>query len=210
MKTCFLPLVAAVALLAGCVTVAPKDYTEFRKSNPLSILVLPPVNESNEVLATYSLLTTMTRPLAELGYYVMPVVMVDGLLRENGLALPAEMHQAPLDKLRAVFGADAVLYITIEKYGSKYQLLASNTFVHARAKLLDARTGIQLWAGQVQTVYSGQSGLIEALVEQVMNKLVDQAHQVAGMASYQLLTIPGQGLPKGPRHPEHGKESLSK
>lgn len=204
MKARLCPLLASLALLTGCVTVPPKDYTEFRRSNPRSILVLPPVNESTEVIAPYSLLTTTTHPLAELGYYVVPVVMVDALLKENGLGLPAEMHQAPLAKLQEIFGADAVLYITIEKYGSKYQLIASNTYVHTRAKLVDARSGTTLWEGRTQTVYSGQSGFLEALVEQVLNKLVDQAHQVAGMASYQLLTIPGQGLPYGPRHPEHG------
>lgn len=197
---------AGVLLFAGCATVPPKDYTAFRQSNPRSILVLPPVNESSEVLASYSVLTTVTRPLSELGYYVVPVVMADHLLKENGMALPTEMHQAPLEKLRSVFGADAVLYITIEKYGSKYQLLASNTVMFARAKLTDARTGIELWQGRVNITYSGQSGLIEALVEQVLNKLVDQAHNVATMASFQLITIPGQGLLKGPHHPEFGKE----
>ncbi len=200
-------LVVAGLALPGCVAVPPKkDYTEFRKSHPRSILVLPPVNESTEVGATYSLLTTTTRPLAELGYYVLPVVMVDHYLRENGLTVADEMQQAPLDKLYEAFGADAVLYITIEKFGSKYQLISSNTIVYARARLLDGRSGVKLWEGRAQAVYNGQSGFVEALVTQVLNKLTDQAHQVAAMASYQLLTTPGQGLPKGPRHPEYGKD----
>ena len=207
MKAILFPLLAALVLLTGCVTVPPKDYTALHQSNPRTILVLPPINESTEVIAPYSLLTTTTRPLAELGYYVMPVAMVDAFLKENGLGLPAEMHQAPLAKLQEIFGADAVLYITIEKYGSKYQLVASNTFVFARAKLVDARTGTTLWEGRAQTTYSGQSGFLEARVTQVLNTLVDQAHQVAGMASYQLLTTPVQGLLYGARHPEHGKEA---
>lgn len=199
----FIPLVI-LAALAGCKTLPPKDYTEFKKSNPRSILVLPPLNESSEVLAPYSVLTTVTRPLSELGYYVIPVVMTDQFLKENGMSVSAEMHQAPLNKLQSIFGADAVLYISIEKYGSKYQLLASNTMVHVRANVVDARTAAVIWEGHAQTVYAGQSGLIQALVEQVINKLVDQAHQVAAMASFQLLTTPGQGLPIGPRHPEFG------
>lgn len=200
-------LFAAQLLLTGCVTVPPKDYTAFRQSNPRTLLVLPPVNETTEVIAPYSLLTTVTRPLSELGYYVVPVVMADHFLKENGLNLPAEMHEAPLERLQSVFGADAVLYITVEKYGSKYQLISSNTMVHARARLVDARTGVEIWQGRTETVYAGQAGLIEALVEQVVNKLVDQAHNVAAMASLQLLTVPGQGLLHGPRHPEFGKPS---
>lgn len=198
-------LVFATLLFPGCVTVPPKDYTEFRKSNPRSILVLPPINESTDVIATYSLLTTTTHPLAELGYYVMPVAVVDQFLKENGLTVPGEMHQAPLAKLRDVFGADAVMYITIQQYGSKYQVFSSNTMVVAKARLVDCRHGVTLWEGRAQAVANGQSGLLEALVTQVLNKLTDQAHMVATMASYQLFLTPGQGLPKGPRHPEFGK-----
>ena len=58
-----------------------------------------------------------------------------------------------------------MLYITTEKYRSKYQLLASNTIVHARANLVDAHTGAIICEGFAQTVYAVQSGLIQALVE---------------------------------------------
>lgn len=207
MKQLFLLLSACVALaLTGCVTPPPpKDYTAFHQSNPRSILVLPPINESTDIGATYSVLTTTTAPLAELGFYVVPVGIADQFLKENGLTVPGEMHQAPLNKLREVFGCDAVLYLTVKQYGSKYQVFASNTYVNVTGKVVDARTGTTIWEGRAEAVYQGQSGLIEALVTQVMNKLFDQPHQVAAMASYQLFLPPGQGLPKGPRHPEFGK-----
>jgi hypothetical protein len=199
---------AAVVALSGCVNLPPKDYTEFRKNRPRSILILPPINESVDARATYSVLTTATRPIAELGYYVVPVVIADHFLKENGLTMPAEMHQAPLAKLHEVFGADAVLYITIEQYGTKYQVIASNTVVQARAKLVDARSGVMLWEGITRAMGGGQAGLIEAVVEQVMSKLVDTAHVVAITASQQLVAPPqpGQGLLKGFRHPEAAKD----
>ena len=192
--------------LTGCVTPPPpKDYTAFHQSNPRSILVLPPINESADIGATYSVLTTTTAPLAELGYYVVPVGIADQFLKENGLTVPGEIHQVPLQKLQEVFGCDAVLYLTVKQYGSKYQVFASNTYVSMVGTLVDARTGTKIWEGKAEAVYQGQSGLLEALVTQVMNKLFDQAHQVAAMATYQLLLPPGQGLPKGPRHPEYGR-----
>jgi hypothetical protein len=203
-------LLLALLGLAGCITPPPaKDYTEFNKSHPRSILVLPPINETTDVNATYSVLSCTTRPLAELGYYVFPVAVVDGYFRENGLTVPADIQQVPLAKLYEVFGADAVLYITIEKYGSKYQIIGSYTYVFVRATIVDCRTGTTLWSGRAQLNYSGdsssslQEALIKAILSQVLNKVTDQAHQVASMADYQLLTIPGQGLPKGPRHPEY-------
>lgn len=206
MKTnIFAPALLLSLFLTGCVTVPPKDYTEFRKSNPRSILVLPPLNESTDVGASYSLLTTTTRPLAELGYYVMPVAVVDQFLKENGMTLPGEMHQAPMNKLHEVFGADAVMYITIQQFGSKYQVFSANTVVQAKGKLVDCRSGVTIWEGHVQAVANGQSGLLEAIVTQILNKLTDQAHMVATMASYQLFVTPTQGLLKGPRHPDYGK-----
>lgn len=196
-------------LFSGCATVPPKDYTAFRQSRPASILVLPPINATTDVRATYSLYTTMTRPIAELGYYVFPVVMVDQFMKENGLTMPADMQQVAPAKLRDVFGADAALYVTIDEYGSKYQVIAANTNVRAHAKLVDLRTGTELWQGSVFAQNAGQSGLIEALVTQVMNKLTDQAHIVAAMASVMLVSpqVPaGQGLLHGPHHPEYQKD----
>src|SRR5262245_6417390 len=84
---------AAVGLLApGCVT-APYDYTNYRLHPPRSIVVLPPLNQSTAVEATYGYLTTVTRPLAERGYYVFPIAVVDQFLKENGLPSAGEMHQ---------------------------------------------------------------------------------------------------------------------
>jgi hypothetical protein len=143
---------------------------------------------------------------------VFPVVMVDLFLKENGLPTGAEMHQAPLNKLREVFGADAVLYITVEKYGSKYMVITSDTFVNARAKLVDCQTGIVLWENRVAVQLGNNSGndavgmLVGALVNQIVNKVTDQAHVAAYQASAILLTNPTSGLLKGPRHPEYSKQ----
>ena len=119
-------LLAALLLSTGC---APKnlyDYTAFRQSRPRSILVLPPLNNSPDMQATYGFLSTVTQPLAESGYYVFPVALVDQTFKENGMVNPGEMHQAPLDKLREIFGADATLYITVTEYGPVYRILSSD------------------------------------------------------------------------------------
>ena len=71
-------VLALVALLAGCA--APQrnvDYGAFRESKPASILVLPPLNTSVDVTATAAVLSQATLPLAESGYYVIPVAVMD-------------------------------------------------------------------------------------------------------------------------------------
>jgi hypothetical protein len=97
-RTCyrFAAILASLLALAGCQTVKPYDYTNFRAHPPRSILVLPPLNESTAVEGTYGYLTTVTRPVAERGYYVFPVAVVDQFMKENGLPTANEMQQAPL------------------------------------------------------------------------------------------------------------------
>ncbi|HBX57746.1 MAG TPA: hypothetical protein DEH10_20550, partial [Pseudomonas sp.] len=111
-----LPLLL-IGLLSGCATPTPYDYTAFEQNKPNSILVLPPVNKSPDIKATYSMLSQVTYPLAEAGYYVLPVALVDETFKQNGLTNADEMHMAPPAKLREIFGADAALYIDVTRYG---------------------------------------------------------------------------------------------
>ena len=207
MKTRLLRLglcgLALTVMLTGCVT-PPYDYTNFRAHPPRSILVLPPLNESTAVEGTYGYLSTVTMPLAEMGYYVYPVVVVDQFMKENGLPTAGEMHQAPLDKIRDIFGADAVLYVTLKQYGTKYQVINSATIVTVQAKLVDTKTGLVLWEGTATAQQnSGGSGnifadLIVAAVDQAINSSTDQAHDVSRMANTLLLTRKDHGLLYGP------------
>lgn len=209
-------LVAGFAMLGACAApVKPVDYTSYRKSNPSSILVLPPLNHSPDIKATYGFLSTVSRPLAEGGYYVFPVTLVDQTFKENGLQNPAEMHEAPLNKLREIFGADAVLYITIESYGPSYMVVSSDTVVTASARLVDLKTGELLWSGKA-TASSAETDsnnnmtlaglLFKAIVKQVVSSAVDQGHDISGITASRLLSPGAGGLLYGPRSPMYQKE----
>jgi hypothetical protein len=137
----------AALLLAGCTSRPPYDYTNYRLHPPRSILVLPPLNHSTDIRGTYSYLSTVTYPLAEMGYYVFPVAVLDEMLKENGLPTAGEMHQVPLKKVAEITGADAVLYVTLLEYGSKYQVINSATTVRVQARLVDTKTELLLWEG---------------------------------------------------------------
>jgi hypothetical protein len=199
-----LPVLAAVLLLSGCQTVKPYDYTNFRAHPPRSILVLPPLNDSTAVEGTYGYLTTVTRPVAERGYYVFPVAVVDQFMKENGLPGAAEMQQAPLAKVAEITGADAVLFLELKQYGTQYRLLSSVVTVEVHAKLMDTRSGILLWEGNgIAQQGSGGSGsllgdLIAAAITQAINKHGDKAHQVSRIANANLFFPEQTGLPYGP------------
>ena len=123
----------APLLLAGCAAPVKTDYSALRAAKPASILVLPPVNESPDVNATFSMLAQATYPLAEGGYYVMPVTLVNETFHQNGLTVAADMHEVPVAKLKEIFGADAALYMKVTRYGSTYAVLNSAAVVTAEA-----------------------------------------------------------------------------
>lgn len=215
-------LLAASALLAltGCANrpVQKVDYTAFKQAHPKSLLVLPPLNESPDVSATASLLSVVTYPLAESGYYVTPVSLMSETFRQNGLVNPPEIHAVTPTKLKEIFGADAALYIKINRYGTTYTVLDSQAIVTAEAQLIDLGSGTVLWSGSAsasstENNNSNQGGLagalVAAIVKQIINSTTDVAHQVAGVASSRLLSAGRpNGLLYGPRSPKYGTDGL--
>ena len=202
---------SALLLAVGCATTKPYDYTNFHAHPPRSILVLPPLNESTAIEATYGYLTTVSRPVAERGYYVFPVAVVDQFMKANGLPGAAEMQQAPLAKMAEITGADAVLFLDLKQYGSKFAVLSSVVTVEVQAKLVDTRTGILLWEGHgMAQQNSGGSGslladVIGAALAQALNKKTDRAHEVSRLANANLFYPQETGLPYGPYSPKFDK-----
>jgi hypothetical protein len=209
----------AAILMTACATQRPAqiDYTAFKASKPRSILVMPPVNHSPEVEASLSMLSVATMPLAEAGYYVMPVTLVHETFKQNGITVADDAQNVSLEKLRQIFGADAALYITVNNYGTSYRVVDSVVEVKASAKLVDLRTGAQLWQGSAaassaESNSANNSGglaglLITAVVKQIINSTIDQSHIIANRASQRLLA-PGHagGLLYGPYSPKYGTD----
>lgn len=213
---CLLMVISAT-LLSACETIPREDtYVKFREMMPRSILVLPPANESVDVIASYAWLSTATRPIAERGFYVYPVAIVDEFMKENGLPNPEDMHGAPLDKIGEIFGADAVLYVTIEDYGQKFRLVSSDSVVDARAELVDVKTGEQIWSNDVSITQSNSDtsgggllgAVVSAAIAQVGESVRDAAHETTRLAHYEMFQQDRDGLLYGPLHPTFEQQQL--
>jgi len=207
---------AALLLLQGCASPPkPYDYAAYKEAKPASILVLPPINSTPDVQATPSVLAQMTQPLAESGYYVMPVSLVDETFKSNGVHTADEAQQIPAAKLREIFGADAGLYVKVTRYGAVYKVLNSETAVTLDAKLVDLRSGQLLWEGSASASSAEQQNnsqggliglLVKAVVDQIVSSTTDRSHPMAGLASQRLLAAGRpNGLLFGPRSPSYGK-----
>lgn len=193
--------------LASCAT--PYNYENFRAAKPRSILILPPMSNSTDVRATYSYLSTVTMPVAEKGFYVFPVALIDQMMKENGLPSANEMHQASVKKIREIINPDAVLYLTLEQYGTSYVIVDSQTTVTVSGKMISTVTGEVIWEGRASANDgSGNSGggltgmLIGAVIKQAVNSSTDQARNIAPQANHILFNNQNSGLLNGPYHPQ--------
>lgn len=202
-------MLLSVLALSGCAS-KPYDYTAYQAHPPTSILVLPPINHSVDVKARDVYLSTVTRPLAEEGYYVFPVWLVDHYLRANGETNGTQIQAIKLSKLNSVFHPDAVLYTTINHFGQKYQILQSVLVVDVTSRLVDAKTGALLWKGSIDYAYDPNQGadssllamLISAALSQMLSKESVQGRIAATQANAFLFYNPATGLPFGPYNPK--------
>ena len=181
---------------------------------PRSIVVLPPLNHSPDVQASASVLAQATVPLADAGYYVIPVTLMTETFRQNGLEVPEDIHAISPRQLRRIFGADAALYIEVMDYGARYKVVASETAVRLQGKLVDLRNGRTLWQGEgrasnevgMSSSRNLSTQLVAVLLTQVVSSVTDAAHTVAGTATERMLA-PGtrRGLAYGHRSPMFGQ-----
>jgi hypothetical protein len=209
-------LITTAAAVSGCATRPPPyNYTAFQQAKPASLLVLPPVSIAPDVKATPGVWAHATRPLAEAGYYVLPVTLVDETLRGNGIQTANDAQDISYSKLREVFGADAAVYMKVSRYGTSYRIVDSETRVDVQARIIDLRNGSLLWEGsafattaeQTQSNQGGLAGLlVAAIVKQIVGTAVDASFDYAGIANARLLSAPRyNGVIPGPRSPAFGK-----
>jgi hypothetical protein len=213
LKACALGL--CLLILSGCAARGPvhKDYTALRTENPHSILVVPAINRSVEVDAPDYLLTTISKPLAERGYYVFPVHLVKRLMEDDGLADADMVHASDPKVLGNMFGAESILYVSIERWDAQYIVFSTSVTVELKYMLRSARSGDLLWENRQKLVYQpqnnsggGVAGLIAAAVSAAITKAAPNYMPLARQANLQAIYTKGQGLPAGPYDAQYQKD----
>ena len=178
-----------------------------------------------DISAPAVFLATSTIPLAESGYYVIPVAVSHEMFIQNGVHSPEDVRSISYGRLREIFGADAALYITVTHFGVSYQVVRSVVQASASARLVDLRTGQELWSGQTSVEQSSGNSImpggnigqqllgmvIEAAVTQVINAITNPSYGVGKEANYMLLSAQKpeknpMSILYGPYHPGFGKD----
>lgn len=113
-------ILLSIILVSSCGTFSTitrgTQYAKMYEEKPVTLLVMPPINNSSNVEAKDLLYTSISRPLVEAGYYVVsPLLSMDIMKAES--AYDAEnFFEAPLGIFYNYFGADAVVFSIIDKW----------------------------------------------------------------------------------------------
>jgi hypothetical protein len=193
-------------LLAGCAAQKPKtDLSAFEAAKPRSILVVPAVNKSLDVDAPNYLLTTLTVPLAEKGYYVFPVHTAKTVLEQEGFFDGDQVQKQPPETLAKLFGADAVLFVTINRWDAQYAVLQTTVTVDFDYRLV-YKDGTEIWKANKKMQYTPQqqnsgnalANLIASAVTAALTRAKPNYLPLARMANVQVLAMDPTAIPNGP------------
>ncbi len=199
-------LLAAV-LLTGCVTQpVKKDMSAFTAAAPRSILVVPTINKSLDVDAPNYVLAALPVPVAEKGYYVFPVNTTKYVLEQEGYYEGERIHQQPTETLAKLFGADAVLYVSINRWDAQYAFIATTVTVDFDYRLV-SKDGTEIWKENKRMQYSPQNNnnagsplamLISAVITAALTRAAPNYMPLTQQANQQVFVMGVNPLPDGP------------
>jgi hypothetical protein len=93
-----------------------EQYPKMYEEKPLSIVVMPPINQTQHVEAKDYFYTTLYTPLCEKGYYVYSPMLTMELFQSES-AYDAELFlERDLTQFRNVLGADAAMFTIIKSW----------------------------------------------------------------------------------------------
>lgn len=168
------------------------QYAAMYEDMPVTVLVMPPINNTSNVEAKDLLYTSISRPLAEAGYYVIsPSISMEILKQES--AYDAELFiDKPLRQFHDFFGADAVVFSIIDSWAK--QGLGINTKIRYLIKstrtdeiLFDRSCDLFLDLSADSGKASKEKGLLDVLVDLavgVLNTALTDQIEAARKANY--------------------------
>lgn len=190
----YLLIIVSALILCSCSTqqytrasLYPKMYEE----KPATILIMPPINNTNHVEAKDYFYSSLNQPLSEKGYYVVSPFLASDLLKQES-AYDSELFiNGSLAPFRKVFGADAVLFTTINKWEKQSGL--SYIVVGIEYTLKSAKTNEVLFYrnGELKVSFSsGSKGLLGMAIDMIKTATTDKIVAARRCNLYVLSDLP--------------------
>lgn len=92
------------------------QYPKMYEEKPLTIAVMPPINQTQHVEAKDYFYTTLYAPLCEKGYYVYSPMMTMEMFQSESAYDAEQFIEADLSQFRNVLGADAAMFTIIKSW----------------------------------------------------------------------------------------------
>lgn len=170
MKNLVLTLLCAL-LFSSCAQTITRgnQYAKMYEDQPTSIVVMPPINQTNFVEAKDYFYTTMHMPLCEKGYYVYSPYLTMEMFQSES-AYDSEMFlEGDLTTFKNVLGADAAMFTIIKSW--KRNNVGGKLTVGVEYILRSTKTGETIYKREglikVDTSVNSGSGGLGALVDLV-------------------------------------------
>ena len=203
-------IIMAVVSLASCSTptTLSQQYPGMYEEKPLSIAIMPPINQTSHAEAKDYFYTTMYMPLCEKGYYVYSPYLTMEMFQQES-AYDEEMFlEADLTPFRNVLDADAAMFTIIKDW--RRNNVGGMLTVKVEYILRSTKTGQTLYTREgeikVDTSIDGGSDGFGALVGMIATAINTAATDkvVAGRKCTAFVLT---DLPAGKYSPMHEKDA---
>ena len=211
-KMVFLPILLLALFFTSCASsrgmkkdAFPAFYTE---NPPVSILVMPPMNRSDNVDAKDFFFYSLNQAIGDMGYYVYPSLLSMQTLQEESAYDSELFFESDITPFKNLYGADLCLFTTITKW--KKSVIGQKITIGIEYVIRSTETGETVWNRKGEFTYkpsSGSGGSLIALAVQTAVNMLDTAltdmFNVAKTCNFYVIP---DGIPKGKYHPDFQKD----
>ena len=195
-------------VMGGCVNTTTKQQafpSMYDNNKPVSIVIAPIINKTTAAEASDYLNATVAQPLADKGYYVLPVPVTSQIFQSSGVVDGVQLKAVPMQTFRDKFGADAVMFITLTSWETNYIVVGGNVTVGMEYALVSSATSEVLWSyANTMVVDTGTSSgniFVDIVATAITTATTDYVPIARTVHSNAAMTVP-----VGKYHPRHGKD----
>ncbi len=132
----------------GCGSAVSYKITKNYQGNmPKSIAVLPVRGEKAESDARYLFRIMTYEKLSKLNYNLMPLETIDDKLTKANISRKEFLEKMPAE-MAGLLGVDAVIYVTITGWNTRFFLTYASIDIDARFDMYAASTGEMMWTAE--------------------------------------------------------------
>ena len=209
-KSMIITLAVALSafLFASCGTTKNVAFPKMYEEDPVVMLVMPPINNSSAADAKDYFYTTMSVPICESGYYVLPPAATMATLQRES-AYDSELFiEGDLKKFGQLFGADVAIFTIIKSWDKS--LVGSSVTIEIEYIFKSTKTNEILFQRDAKIKCDTSTGvktnsllgaLIVAAADAVKTAATDYVPVAVSCNNTALSDVP-----YGKYHPKHGAD----